>query len=324
MLKIYFTSEDIARTRVARAVDPLWELVQSLHILRGQLDSALSDWRRSTTERLGQIGDHAGLRLLLALTPSFGYFPDFLTPAAASDGIGAGLEAIRATPVRHLERDMSRLAARQRLPPVAHGLADGRVDTLTALTDTMHTYYETAIAPYRRVIDDAVDLDHSRRARAMTDGGVEGLLASLRPMAYWSTGELRVPVHVDQEIYLDGRGLLLVPSYFCRLNPQTMFDPELPPILVYPVARPMHDPLPPGRIPIDALGALIGETRAALLLAIGAGGTTTELARRAGVSLASASEHASVLRRAGLVVSYRDGNRVVHRLTRRGLTLLDG
>ncbi|HEY3143111.1 MAG TPA: hypothetical protein VGJ86_18370, partial [Acidimicrobiales bacterium] len=66
MLKIYFTSEDIARTRVARAVDPLWELVQSLHILRGQLDSALSDWRRSTTERLGQIGDHAGLRLLLA------------------------------------------------------------------------------------------------------------------------------------------------------------------------------------------------------------------------------------------------------------------
>jgi DNA-binding transcriptional ArsR family regulator len=34
--------------------------------------------------------------------------------------------------------------------------------------------------------------------------------------------------------------------------------------------------------------------------------TTSELARQAGISTASASEHASVLRRAGLITSHRD------------------
>ncbi|MEK8108038.1 hypothetical protein NKG94_29175 [Micromonospora sp. M12] len=34
MLKIHFSGEDILRTRVAPAADPVWELVLSLHALR--------------------------------------------------------------------------------------------------------------------------------------------------------------------------------------------------------------------------------------------------------------------------------------------------
>ncbi|MCX4672535.1 winged helix-turn-helix domain-containing protein [Streptomyces sp. NBC_01381] len=50
--------------------------------------------------------------------------------------------------------------------------------------------------------------------------------------------------------------------------------------------------------------------------------TTTELAEHAGVSLSSASEHAAVLRRAGLVASVRERQQVRHILTQLGADLL--
>lgn len=77
----------------------------------------------------------------------------------------------------------------------------------------------------------------------------------------------------------------------------------------------------PGGAP---LGRLVGHTRSAVLKAIGQGGTTSELARRAGVSLASASQHAGVLRDAGLVVTLRRGSSVLHTLTPLGAALLHG
>ncbi|HEY1178952.1 MAG TPA: winged helix-turn-helix domain-containing protein, partial [Phytomonospora sp.] len=172
----------------------------------------------------------------------------------------------------------------------------------------------------RRELDGAVDGDRAKRAAALADDGVEGLFRSLRPMVDWSGGELRIPHHPHQVIELRGRGLTLVPSYFCLRHPVTLFDEGLPPVLVYPVP-PSAGHLPHGN---PGLTALIGATRAAVLDAIGHGCCTTDLARRAGVSPASASEHAAVLRAAGLISSHRDRNRVVHRLTRMGRALLDG
>ncbi|MGH3380833.1 MAG: ArsR/SmtB family transcription factor [Actinoallomurus sp.] len=68
---------------------------------------------------------------------------------------------------------------------------------------------------------------------------------------------------------------------------------------------------------------MLGRTRAAVLQALsGRVGTTGDIARRLGISMASASEHASLLRAAGLVVSERSGNTVRHRLTSLGFDLL--
>lgn len=52
--------------------------------------------------------------------------------------------------------------------------------------------------------------------------------------------------------------------------------------------------------------------------------TTGQLAQRLDVSLVSASEHATVLRRAGLIVTARQGRAVLHTLTPPGADLLDG
>lgn len=160
------------------------------------------------------------------------------------------------------------------------------------------------------------------RGRALLDGGTEELLASLPRMLRWRAPVLESDYPVDRDLYLDGRGLLLQPSYFCRGTPVVLRDPALPPVLVYPIT---HCEAPTVREPGgSSLAKLVGTTRSAVLHAIGDGGTTSELARRAGVSLASASQHAGVLREAGLVATLRHGNAVLHTLTPLGAALLGG
>ncbi|ROT31545.1 ArsR family transcriptional regulator [Micromonospora sp. HM5-17] len=337
MLRIVFSSEDIARTRVAPAADQVWELVLSLHLLQGRSrDPVMAGWRRDVAGGLRRDSQPHELRLLFALNPPRGYFPDFLTPYDSRYGLAAGLDAIRATPIASLRRDLSVLAAENPLPlpSSAAALARGDVETLRQLTDSMRLYQETAIAPYWERIQSAVEADRNRRARALLDGGAEGLLASLRPAARWNSGVLEVPDYpVERELHLEGRGLLLVPSFFCAQIPVTLLDPELPPVLVYPVDR-LGGLVPApgevaGRRPATrgngraALAALLGRTRASVLEAVADGCSTGELARRLHISAAAASQHTAVLRNAGLLVSHRDRNTVLHTLTPLGRAMLD-
>ncbi|SIR39835.1 ArsR/SmtB family transcription factor [Micromonospora avicenniae] len=329
MLKIYFSGEDILRTRVAPAADPVWELVLSLHLLRGRSrDPMMAAWRRTVAGGLRRESASEQLHLLLALNPPRGYFPDFLTPYASVGGFEAGLDAVRSTPAQLLRRDLAVLAGENPLPPSASALARGEPEALRALTGSMERYRSVAISPYWGRIQAAVEADRVRRARAVLDGGVEGLLASLRPNMRWDSGVLEVRDYPDsRELHLDGRGLLLVPSFFCARTPVALLDPALPPVLAYPVDRlggllPAGDEAGPvtGR---ETLAALIGRTRAAVLEASDDGLTTGEMARRLNISPAAASQHTAVLRNAGLLVSQRDRNTVLHTLTPLGRAVLD-
>jgi DNA-binding transcriptional ArsR family regulator len=67
--------------------------------------------------------------------------------------------------------------------------------------------------------------------------------------------------------------------------------------------------------PPGSLRAAFGANRARVLACVATGATTSQIAGRLGSSPASASEHASVLRGAGLVTSRRLGPAVLHTLT---------
>lgn len=328
MLRIHFTSADLMRTRIASSPDPMWELTLSLHQLRSPSSPVFREWRRATLKRLQTAGATDCLTLLLQLVPQTGYFPDFLTPAEGGKSLQTAIEAILSTPIERLSSDLEILAADHRLPPWVGQLARGEVDMLLRLAQAIRAYHAAAIEPYLTQIRASVHIDRSRRTRSLADGGYERLLAEMQPILRWHDSVIEARYPGEQECHLDGRGLLLVPSFFCWGQPITLRDTSLPPVLVCPVdgdARFMalslsHRPASTN----EALAALLGRTRAAVLETIGDGCTTGEIARRLDVSLPTASEHTSVLRQAGLVASVRDGNSTLHVLTPLATALLSG
>src|SRR5687767_1234431 len=187
MLRIFFTAQDIARTRLAPSPDPLWEMVLSLQMLRGQRgDLLFSQWRRETARTLRRAELGSRLDLLLTLSPELGYFPDFITPADARRGLEYGLEAIRCAPKTTMRHELALLAQGQqsltgkRLKADVSRLARGETAAVTELTQAMQTYYELAIQPHERGINAAVQADRNVRLDGFAQAGIEGMLGSLR------------------------------------------------------------------------------------------------------------------------------------------------
>ncbi|GGR66562.1 transcriptional regulator [Streptomyces aureoverticillatus] len=314
MLRVHFTAADLVRTRVSDGADPLWETVLSLHRLRDEgSDPALAAWRRS-----GDGARQGPLGMLLPLVPRRGYFPDFLTPPAGAAGVEHGLEALMCTPRTRLRAELTVLSGRNRLPSWTRSLADGEPAALRRLARAVRTYHDRTLGPHWPRISRRTNSDRALRLHALWQGGAEAMLRTYGPAMRWRSPVLEVAYPVDRDLHLDGRGLLLVPSCFAR-SPVALADPALPPTLVYPARPRRADDTP---CPHKSLAPLLGHTRAAVLQALGDDPTTTELAHRAGVSLSSASEHAAVLRGAGLVASVRQSNAVRHVLTPLGAALL--
>jgi DNA-binding transcriptional ArsR family regulator len=314
MLRFHFTAEDLLKTRVAAEPAAAWELLLSLHLLQSRAGGAVfRPWRAHAVRTLT---DAMWLRELFALTPARGYCPDFLTPTG---GLDEALDAIVQTPAERLREELSWLSGKRTVPRLAVGLLADERQARRRLTDLLREYHRIALEPVWPQVLAAVDTDRALRGRALLAGGADALLSGL-PHCDWENRVLSVDYPVSRDVFLDGRGLVLVPSAFCWRRPITLADPELPPVLVYPVE---HGDEWTGAGPTRPLSELIGRTRATVLATVGDGCTTGELACRAVISAASASEHVAVLRGAGLLSTRRAGRTAVHRLTPLGRSLLD-
>ncbi|TCC60424.1 transcriptional regulator [Kribbella pittospori] len=324
MLRIHFTPRDLTRVTVATNPAPLWEMLLSLHMLQhsdGRL--IFEDWRRQVRAKVAP----EQMRLLLELAPLRGYSPDFLTPAEPAPDFETALELTLATPRQQIRSQLDLLSKYRPVSPWTRELAQGERSSLQKLGRAIRTYHAAAIAPYWKSIGTHVSADHAHRGEALARHGVDRLLSSLHPRVRWVAPVLQVLDMNDRDLYLDGRGIELQPSAFCWQVPTKLRDPELKPILVYPI---QHAPgiLRQGPAELDpstdALGSLLGSTRAAALEAAVAGCTTTELAKRCKISPAAASHQATVLREAGLITTRRDGASVRHEITQLGIWLLSG
>ncbi|OIJ69793.1 ArsR/SmtB family transcription factor [Streptomyces mangrovisoli] len=319
MLRIHFAPEDLARLRMASAPDPLWEIACSLHRLqttRGRW--AYADWYRQTRTTLAGTRLGAAVRrLLVPVLPRARYLPDFLTPHDAADGLERGLAAIVDTPPERVAHEIRMLDRCSGAPAWAHRLLEraSRED----LTRLLRAYHEAVIAPHESRILATVTAERTLRGHAALADGLDALLAGLSPAVRWHPPVLHVDYVEDRDLYLAGRGLRLVPSYFCWQSPVSMADDTLQPVLVYPVHG-LRAPAPE-RPPDVSLAALLGRTRAAVLRSLALGATTSELAVFLGVSVSTISHHTTVLRDAGLVLSHRHRNTVLHTLTPLGAAL---
>src|ERR1041384_5256332 len=185
MLRIHFTDADLARVQVAARPDPFWEICFSLRRFQSRKGLwAYAGWHRSAREALHAKGLAPVVRnVLRPLYPGGTYFPDFLTPGEASEGLDAGLEAILGVPRQRVLRALNLLDGVSGAPTGTGQLAD--TGPRREFVRTVRAYYDVAIRHHGYHIQAHIDADRSARARNLLDGRTEGLLAGLGPYMRW-------------------------------------------------------------------------------------------------------------------------------------------
>lgn len=319
-MRIHFSSVDLGRTRLALQIDHMWEIISSVQVLQHRAGGLFFDnWRRRVRERVRTDGQlQCGLRTLMDLAPHARYFPDFLTPVDEIDDVGTAFDAVLSTSKTRLRAEITRLG----MPAVRlRDLANGEIASLRGLRGTLDRYYRAVVLPHLDEITLALRADLAERVNIYLRDGVEAVLADLSPVANWNHPVLTMDYPVERDLWLAGRGLRLVPSYYCLHHPVALADPSLRPILVFPV-RPLVRLLNTEHRRGDRLSALLGNTRAEILRLLIDGSNTKDLVRRLGVAPATVSHHTTVLRDAGMIATHRHGTFATHMVTPLGLRML--
>lgn len=329
-LRLHFTAEDLARTRMASGVRPLLELTVGVRLLQERSHPVRFDaWRQRAAARL-----RPGLAPLFCFTPALGASTDFLDlsgPEAPEDS----LERLRSSPAHEIVSDLDRWAAGQRHVPTAARVLRRDPALIRHVADAVEYAHQEFIVPYWPRIEQLATADRAWRLQQLAEHGVGELLREANPRYIaWKPPVLHVTTASgrDDDVYLNGRGLLLIPSVFAAHFPAYDHPGDGQPWITFPIRDGADSVLTPAAVTAGALAdtpaslrALLGRTRATVLCVIAdrPGCSTTQLATRAGISPASASEHAGVLRTAGLTSLTRVGKRALHSLSPAGRALLN-
>ena len=199
----------------------------------------------------------------------------------------------------------------RRKPPLPAVLEPFVADPAAGLAEVvalLRAYWERALAPHWPRLRALLEGDVLHRARQMADGGAERLFADVDPTVSWADGVLSIDKgSVEQDVDLAIAACSSSPAPSPGPTSCSSTDPRWQPTLVYP-ARGVGTlwetdrPAAP-----EALGALLGKVRAAVLMALDHPRSTTDLARALGVSAGGVSQHLGILREAGLVHGHRVG-----------------
>lgn len=307
MVAIGLSAGAVARVRFALSC--LWEVVAGVRVLRDPGRHALHlPWVNRVRPRLTAAGlldpDHGLLHQLVPPAP--GYVVDFLTPppAGLNPDLGQELAALQATPAGTVRAHLD-LCPGPRTPALDALYADPEAG-LRRLAGEIEAYWRLALAPDWPRIRAVLDAEVFHRARRLAEDGAAGLLNDLHERVRWEGDALLINQrHCAAPDVPDGAGLVLVPSVFVWPSVLSIAAGDVSQ-LAYPARGVGALWECPAGVP-DALGAVLGRGRARLLAALDAPRSTTELARRTGLSPAGVSQHLTTLRAAGLVVTHRQG-----------------
>ncbi|MFD5464316.1 ArsR/SmtB family transcription factor [Kitasatospora sp. NPDC127059] len=299
------------------AYSPIHEAVLSLrmwtHPGHYWLQSRAFEQLRPSFERLDS-------RLLLSLVARNRWVPDFLTPRPSSPTpeFRTELATVRALPPELLRTELERtfLPHGQPLPALLEAELVDPERLLTRICDALAEYWEACLAPtWWPQARAALEADLVYRARVLAQQGAAALFTDLDHRLNWADGVLSINRHWtdgDVETAVDGRGLVLCPTFFVR-GAITTIDNSLAPQISYPARGQAGMAGGGSPAPAHALAALVGAPKARLLTLLVEPASTTELAFRLGVTPGAVSQHLSVLAATGLVTRARHGRSVLYR-----------
>lgn len=336
---------DLAHARPARiwaVASPLAELMASLHVLaepdhhpesrrwidetasriddnlRARLHEWAPLWARYRMRLFYPVGGDESRSLAMELEWLAGLGDDTFVPLCANAIRGLSMPLRAASEVRQSRTWVSECERRSFIRgELAHQLVSDpgrfRADLVAVLQAAGRQFFDRQWETTGPILHGAAA---TTRRRIQTTEPAE-LVASLSAMA--SRRESASTVYFDKlqskQVSVGADGLILVPSVRSWPHVMVKFDPGLPIVVQYLVREGTRDDLEtqsqlrrkllvlaePGRW--ELCRHLIGESI-----------TTTELARRTGMSKHSVSRHLRALREAGLISSQREGRQVFHRL----------
>jgi DNA-binding transcriptional ArsR family regulator len=321
VIELRLSASDLSR--VCFAYSPLAEAAASLRMLaEGRVRPVHQRWLTMAREPLRRVE----LDLLTSLVPAGPWIASFLFVGAQDpsttieDQLGVLMEADPAW----VRTEMETAWGPKPLPPAARELIEQGRAGVHRIAAALYDYWQAVLAPHWPRMRAVLDADLTHRAARLTTGGLSALLADLHP-------ELSVDgptIRIDKPRWngqhdLAGRGLWLVPSVFAWPKLVADITPPNQPTITYGargvgVLWDRGGELDGG----DALGALLGRTRALILANLDLPLSTTRLATQIGYSAPAVSQHLAVLRQCGLVTSRRAGRSVLYQRTALATSLL--
>jgi DNA-binding transcriptional ArsR family regulator len=276
---------------------------------------------------------------------------DFIAPPPISGlatRVDDELAAVRSTPPEQARAEINYCLAdgASASEPVLRVLRSRRAVDL--LADALEAAWTALLAPHWPQLQAILERDVLHRAARLTGGGWARALDDLHPNVRWRDGHRsassRSPASgirtstaggatqqapstggfveirhfsLAGELDLGGRGLLFLPSAFGWPSIGIYNEPPWHPALIYPARgiAALWDPPDAPAGDEQALGRLLGATRASVLLALDEPASTSQLVGELGASLGSVGDHLAALRGADLVSRSRAGRSVLYRRT---------
>jgi DNA-binding transcriptional ArsR family regulator len=316
-----FGARDWARCRFVRSL--LWEVE---HAARTLIDARQQQYHRTWLNTIDRDEALRRLPVLLALNPHNGWVPDFLTPPAEATtrSIDQELGAVAQTPPRQIAAELRR-SLDSRPTRARHAVLDELIThPATArrrLVAELRYAWTELLAPFWQPVHDLIEVDLAYRTEQLGRHGFGTVLAGLHPAISVSDTTLTIARGIDGTIDLAGRGLALLPSAFVWPHLALVHEHPWPPTLVYP-ARGVGELWAERPGTPAALAAALGRTRALLLDDLDKPATTTALAARNALSMATTSADLRRLHAAGLITAQRVGKEVRYRRTTLGENLI--
>ncbi|MEU7135061.1 winged helix-turn-helix domain-containing protein [Streptomyces sp. NPDC046261] len=317
MIRVRFTATDFARVRFAPRPAPLQELNVALMRMCLPGDDVLAGrWRRRQWRSLPlAVGP---LRDLVPAERAPLFIDEF------SDTLEDGLDSVRSTPADLVRSELERVYAGHPAPapPWIRHLHRGDADAWRLLRRAQHAAFDSVLGPVWPLVQDLHRSEFTRHALTVAEHGVGAALTAVVPGTRLHEGVWEWEGPGERDIEPGGHGVVLVPTFHWRGRPLLAHLPGRPLYVTYPAGPglPLPPPGPAGTD--DALAGVLGRTRLATLLLLAEEHTTGDVARRLGVSNATASAHCAALRGAGLITSVRAGRAVLHRRTALGSLLV--
>jgi Family of unknown function (DUF5937)/Helix-turn-helix domain len=305
-----FSARDLLRVRFASS--PLIEVFSSFEALRApERHPEHAPWAEWARARLAG----ADVSLMEIASPlRAGYRPDFISPPPDQPRttLARELRRVLATPRSRVVRELA-WAHPDGAPPAL---------SLPALAAQISAYFNRVLLPHWPRIEAAVEAEFSLRGRRLAREGAAAAFADLHPAVRFEDDALLIDRAYEQEVALEGRGLLLVTSVFVAPEVWAMTDAPWQPSVVYAPPGVAELWAPPARDREAALAGLLGRRRAEVLVALMTPVSTLDLAARLRASPAGTSAHLKALREAGLVTGRREGRAVLYTRTPLGDALL--